>query len=133
MLEEALRSTGIPVAYAGWSKAPNNSPYLVYLEDGANDLIAGNRHVEKATRWTVDLYLRGDSVQHWAIFAPEDADAYKDLDKKLLAVKAVVKARIPVEDAFDDIGAAWSLNSVQFEQDTGLIHIEWLVETCGND
>ena len=48
-------------------------------------------------------------------------------------MKAVVAARIPVEDALDEIGAAWYLNSVQFENDTGLIHIEWVVETVGQD
>ena len=35
-------------------------------------------------------------------------------------------AQIPT--ALDQIGAAWYLNSVQYEEETGLIHYEWVWE-----
>ena len=33
-----------------------------------------------------------------------------------------------IPEALEDIGAAWYLNSVQYEEDTGLIHYEWVWE-----
>jgi hypothetical protein len=37
-----------------------------------------------------------------------------------------------IEDALDtDDSLAWQLNSVQYEQDTGYIHYEWVFEIDG--
>ena len=37
-----------------------------------------------------------------------------------------------IEDALDsDDGISWYLNSVQYEQDTGYIHYEWVWEVDG--
>ena len=99
-LEAALKSTGLPVAHFGWSKAPEGD-YIVYAEDGANDLLAGNHHAERAIEGTVDLFTRDDSG-------------------------ASQKA---VEVALESLWSlAWSLNSAQLEDDTGYIHVEWVFE-----
>lgn len=71
--------------------------YVVWAEDGRNDLLAGNVHVEGAWEGTIDLYTR------------TEFDELAD--------------RIP--ETLEALGCSWSLNSVQVE-DSGLIHHEWL-------
>lgn len=75
-------------------------PYLVWAEDGDNDLTADNVHGERCYTGTVDLYSKAD---------PEPL---------FEAVPA----------ALEGIGASWYLNSVQYEEDTGLTHWEWVWE-----
>ena len=73
------------------------APYIVWKEDGRNDLAAGGVHVEKAWTGVIDLYTKTENDP--------------------LVGK--------VEDALDGIGAAWSMVSVDFESETGLIHYSW--------
>lgn len=75
-------------------------PYLVWAEDGANDFTADGRHRERAWQGTIDLYTR-------------------DEDDGLIGA---------VSKALDGTPAAWYLNSVQYEEETGLIHYEWVFE-----
>lgn len=101
-LATALATTGYEFAHFGWSKAPAGD-YGVYAEDGANDLIAGNVHVEKVLQCTVDYFTRDDSG------APKTA----------------------IEAALESVPVAYYLNSIQFENDSGYIHYEWVVEVHG--
>lgn len=79
--------------------APNTAvPFLVWGEDGATALLAEDRHAETGMTGTVDLFTK--------------AEAEPLFDG--------------VQDALERSGAAWYLNSVQFEDDTGLIHYEWV-------
>lgn len=73
------------------------APYIVWAEDGANDLVANNGHSEKMLTGTVDLFTR------------EEADP-------LFQSIPEVMDRIPV---------AYSLTTVQYEEETGLIHYSW--------
>ena len=74
--------------------------YFVWQEDGGNDLPANDRHVEYAVTGTVDL------------FSKTEFDPWSDA----------------VRDAFNNAGIVWYLNSVQFEEDTGFWHWEWVFE-----
>ena len=98
-LKTALDATGLSFAHFGWSKAPK-SDYGVYAEDGANYLRADNASGEKVIEATVDWFTRNPTTE---------------------AIQTI-------EDALDGIPCAWYLNSVQFEQDTGLVHYEWVVQ-----
>lgn len=82
--------------------APPNCPvpYLVWAEDGANDFVADDKHLEMVYQGTIDLYTKNED------------------DPLMQSVPA----------ALNGIPAAWYLNSVQFEDDTGLIHYEWVFE-----
>lgn len=81
--------------------APNTvPPYLVWMEDGDNDLTANNVHGERCFTGTVDLYTKSDT------------------DPLVEQVPA----------ALEGIGAAWYFNSLQYEEDTGLNHYEWVWE-----
>ena len=98
-LIKALDKTGLKFAHFGWSKAPSGD-YGVYAEDGANDLVAGNLHVEKVLQGTVDYFTRDDSGT----------------------------PKRTIEAAMDSVPVAWYLNSIQFEPDSGYIHYEWVFE-----
>ena len=87
-------------AYHYVAKPNSEPPYIVWAEDGDNDLMAGNVHAERCLTGTVDLYTRMDG------------------DPLFTAIPA----------ALEGIGAAYYLNSVQYEEETGLIHYEWVWE-----
>lgn len=99
-LKTALDRTELPFAHFGWSKAPAGD-YGVYAEDGSNDLEANNLHAERIIEGTVDYFTRDDTG----------------------APKATIEA------ALEASGCAWRLESVQFEDDTGFIHFEWVFQT----
>lgn len=97
-LETALTSTGLPFAQYGWSHAPTGD-YGVWADDGANDLEADDRHTEHVIEGTIDYFTRDPSL------TPKTA----------------------IESAIDGV-VAWYLNSIQYEEDTGFIHYEWVYQ-----
>ena len=81
--------------------APNaEPPYITWMEDGDNDLMAGNVHAERCYTGSAHLFTKteGDSLF------------------------------TSIPQALEGIGASWYFNSVQYEEDTGLIHYEWYWE-----
>ena len=112
-LVQALTATGYSFAHFGWSKAPAGD-YGVYAEDGANDLIAGDVHAERAIEGTVDYFTRAIDVTEEGAAAPES-----------------IPAKAVIESALTAARAAWYLSSIQFEQDTGYVHLEWVFQVMG--
>lgn len=82
--------------------APANTPtpYLVWAEDGSNDFEADSVHAERVYQGTIDLYTKGE-------------------DDPLMSA-------VPL--ALDQTTAAWYLSSVQYEEETGIVHFEWVFE-----
>ena len=80
--------------------ARNNQsvPYIVYSVDGENVLKAGNFRAETVLEGTIDLYVKNTSDS--------------------------LVSQIP--DALDMHQISFYLNSVQYEDDTNLIHYEWV-------
>lgn len=77
------------------------APYIVWAEDSENGLYAEDqRMIERALQGTVDLFTRTE-------------------DDPLIV-------RIP--EALNRGGTIHYLNSVQYEDETGLIHYEWIFE-----
>ena len=74
--------------------------YFVWQEDGTKDLEANGVHVEKAVTGTTDLFTK------------REFDPWKE----------------QFEAALDAAGIAWYLNSIQYEEDTGFTHYEWVWE-----
>lgn len=82
----------------GHSEFTNSDRFFVWQEDGANDLITGGIHVEKAVTGTTDLFTK------------LEFDPWKD----------------EMEAAFDASPYIfWRLNSIQYEEETGFYHYEW--------
>lgn len=71
--------------------------YFVWGENGSDDLEASNVHAEKAVTGYTDLYTK------------QEFDPWKE----------------EIEESFDKYGIFWSLNSVQYEEETGFTHYEW--------
>lgn len=74
--------------------------YFVWGERGGNDMQSDDVHSEKSVMGYTDLYTK------------QEFDPWKD----------------EFEQALDSYGVAWSLNSVQYEEDTGFTHYEWYWE-----
>jgi hypothetical protein len=72
--------------------------YFVWQEDGANDLVADNIHTAKVITGTTDLFTK------------------KEFDPWIDELSA----------SFNAYGISWYLNAVQYEDDTGFIHYEWV-------
>ena len=97
-LQEALAALGSAYHYVAQPNAV--PPYLVWMEDGSNDPVAETVNAARIYQGSVDLYTK-----------TEDEPLMESVPK-----------------ALEGIGAAWYLNSVQYEDDTGLIHYEWVWE-----
>ena len=98
-LREALLKVPAAVYHFHAHKPP--SKYIVWAEDGAGDtVIANGRLQNQAITGTVDLFTDD----------PEDTALFE-----------------AVQAALDEV-CAWSLNSIQYEDDTGLTHYEWAWE-----
>ena len=98
-MDEILKTTGYKFAQYGWSHAPKGD-YGVWGDYGANDLNADDIHAEKAVTGYVDYFTRDASGT----------------------------PKTTIESALDNGQIAWYLNSIQYEEDTGYIHYEWVYE-----
>lgn len=95
-----LKATGIPLVEFGWRNAPE-PPYMVWGTDGTADAVhADGKLQERVRTGTIDLY----------------------------SVKSMGADYQNVEKALNKSGVAWSLNSVQYEDGTGMVHYEWVWE-----
>ncbi|MBQ8994517.1 MAG: hypothetical protein IJ091_11370 [Oscillospiraceae bacterium] len=87
--------------------APNNAqvPYAVWAEDQRFDFEANGKHAEHAWQGTLDYFTRTEN----------------DLEVQ------------NIEEALDSIPIGWRLNSIQYEEDTGVIHYEWVWNLYGTN
>lgn len=76
--------------------------YFVWQEDGENQMFANDRLSDSAVTGTSDLFTK------------QEFDPWKKL----------------FEAALDKYGIAWYLNSVQYENETGFFHYEWVWEVA---
>lgn len=74
--------------------------YFVWAEDSTNDLVSDGAHIERAIIGTTDLYTKTED------------DPWAD----------------ELETAFEAAGIPYYRNSVQYEEETGYIHTEWVWE-----
>lgn len=96
-LETALTATGFPFAHFAFVKAPEET-YLVWGETGAEPLRTGGHQAERITYGNLDCFTRDGSG---------------------LPMQKV-EAELNKIEHF-----AFRLDSIQFEEETGLIHYAW--------
>ena len=84
------------------AKRLSSDRYFVWQEEGADDLIANGRHAERGQRGTTDLYTK------------IEFDPWAD----------------QLGASFTRHNIAWSLVSVDYEEETGFIHYSWDWEVC---
>ena len=80
--------------------APDNKgfPRIVFAEDGADDLICNDVHAERIITGTIDLFSKTEN------------------DPLISAT----------ESALNGLQIGWRLNNVIYEEDTHVIHHEWV-------
>lgn len=96
-IRDALGTVSTPVYHY---KRPNNQKpsWIVWQEDGSStDMWANNRMAEQQLHGTIDLYT-------------------------LIEFDPVMDE---VQTALNSIMTGWSLQSVEYEDETNLIHYEW--------
>ena len=98
-LVEALRQLNIPVAEYAWDVRPDTDYLVIAIDGEANSLEANNQKVNQSPQGTVDLFT------------------YRNDREIMLSVQNAL-------DTFD--GCGWYLNFVQYEDDTRLLHWEWV-------
>lgn len=98
----AIKS-GLKFAHYAWSSAPSGD-YGVYAEDSKPQFEGNNRNIEQVTHGYVNLYTRD------ATGATEELveDYFRNVQDR---------------DVF-----AWQVNTIQYEDNTKFIHIEWEIE-----
>ena len=101
-MRNILASTGYAFKHFAWKSAPEGD-YGVWAEESGADLVAGNRHIERATAGTIDYFTRNDSIV----------------------------VRETIESALNSAPILWALNAILFEEDTGFIHYEWTYTVYG--
>lgn len=100
-LKDALLTAG-PTVYESWAHKAK-APYIVWLMDGGNDLKANGKTQEQSISGTIHLFERATAKE-----------SYFD----------------GVQKALNCVACAWSISSIQQEQETGLVHYEWSWEVC---
>ena len=80
------------------AKRLNSDRYFVWQEEGSDDLMLNGRHAERGQNGTTDLYTK------------REFDPWKR----------------QFEDAMTAAGIVWRHESMQYEEDTGFFHYEWV-------
>ena len=99
-LVAALKLLDIPFAEYGWKTRPEGAYGVVSLEFEAGHLDGDGAKADRAWEGSIDLFYPKISDRN---------DAIEDIEETLEAV----------------CGDAWELNSTQYENSTGLFHVEW--------
>ena len=101
-IKTALDATGLPFAHFAWQKnaVEARTDHGVYAEDDELALYANNGQVERILQGTIDYYTRDDTG----------------------GPKATIETQL------DAAGIMYRIESIEFEQDTGFIHYEWIFE-----
>lgn len=98
-LRDVLITVGVPVYH--YEAHKQDDKYIVWAEEGqGNADYADNKMISQTIEGTVDYYTK------------EEFDSNFDL----------------IQETFNSAGIAWSLNSIQHEEETKYIHYEWTWE-----
>lgn len=107
-LVAALKLTSIPFAEYGWKNRPEGAYGVVQLDFEAGHLDAGGSKRDRSWEGSVDL------------FYPKLSDRTDLIDE--------------IEETLEEIcGNSWELNSTQYENSTGLFHVEWVFQVLNNE
>ena len=102
-LVAALKLTDIPFAEYAWKKRPEGTYGVVSLDLEAGRMNGDGRKLDRVWEASVDVF-------YTALSDRDDITA-------------------TVEEVLTEIcGSGWTLNSIQYEHNTGLFHMEWVCE-----
>ena len=102
-LVAALKLTSVPFAEYGWKTRPEGAYGVVQLDFEAGHIDGDGEKLDRAWEGSVDL------------FYPKLSDRTDLIDE--------------IEETLAEVcGNSWNLNSTQFENGTGLFHVEWVFQ-----
>ena len=102
-LVAALKLTSIPFAEYGWKNRPEGAYGVVQLEMEAGNMNGSGTKTDRAWEGSVDLFYPKLS---------DRTDLIEEVEETLEAV----------------CGNSWEMNSTQYENSTGLFHVEWVFQ-----
>lgn len=102
-LVAALKLTSIPFAEYGWKTRPEGSYGVVQLDFEAGALNGNDGKHDRSWEGSVDLF-------------------YPKLSDRTGLIEEVEETLATI------LGNSWSLNSTQYENSTGLFHVEWVFQ-----
>ena len=94
-------ATGVPFALFAWDPRPRPPYGLVSLDGSAASFWGDGASGEQAALASCDIFVRGDP-----------AELAASVERALASLPRL----------------SWRLNSVQYESDTKLVHMEWALE-----
>ena len=102
-LVAALKLTSIPFAEYGWRTRPEGAYGVVQLDFEAGSLDGDGEKLDRSWEGSIDLFYpkltdRGDLID--------------EVEETLALI----------------VGNSWELNSTQYENSTGLFHVEWVFQ-----
>ena len=97
----ALKATGIPFAEYAWDQRPKVNYGVIAIDGAGESMAADNRIVNQSIEGTIDLFTYNN-----------DRDGVDQIQSVLN----------------DFAGCAWYLESVQYENDSRMIHWEWVFQ-----
>ena len=106
-LVAALKLTDIPFAEYGWKNRPEGTYGVVSLDMENGILNGDDGKLDRTWEASVDVF-------------------YRNLPERESVISAV-------EETLTEVcGSCWELNSMQYENTTGLFHIEWVCQVKDN-
>ena len=98
-IETALKTVTPNVHH--FSARGQEAPYIVWAEDGQADAAHADNHMtDQMLTGTVDYFTKLKADPNFGA----------------------------IQDALNGLGIPWRLNSIQYEEETGYIHYEWVWE-----
>ena len=106
-LVAALKLTDIPFAEYSWKTRPEGAYGVVQLDFEAGSLDGDGEKLDRSWEGSIDLFYpkltdRGDLIE--------------EIEETLT----------------ETVGNSWELNSTQYENSTGLFHVEWVFHVQDN-
>lgn len=102
-LVAALKLTSIPFAEYGWKARPEGTYGVVQLDFEAGNLEGDGAKIDRSWEGSVDLFYQKINNR---------SDLMAEVEEILTEI----------------LGDSWHVNSMQYENETGLFHVEWVFE-----
>ena len=106
-LVAALKLSTVPVQEYGWKTRPEGAYRVIQLDFEAGNIIGDGEKEDRSWEGSIDL------------FYPKLTDR-NDLIEETEEILTEI------------LGSSWGLNSTQYENETGLFHVEWTFEVVDN-
>ena len=99
LLLTVFSSLGVPVFHYYATNQSEN--YIVWAEDGEADSTSGdNKKIDQVLQGTIDYFTKTEFDPNFQV----------------------------IQEKLNSAEISWRLNSIQYEEDTGYIHYEWVWE-----